>query len=99
MSVITPQTIGNTLNPWISTFSHPGVRDYSQLTLDLSRNELIVGARNYLFRLSLSNISLVQVSMRRYTRAIFFLLFFICQAPFERLQRKQGPGKKLISPP
>ncbi|XP_027020314.1 semaphorin-5B isoform X2 [Tachysurus fulvidraco] len=50
------------LNPWISTFSHPGVRDYSQLTLDLSRNELIVGARNYLFRLSLSNISLVQAT-------------------------------------
>lgn len=33
------------LSPWISTFSHPGVRDYSQLTLDLTRNELIVGAR------------------------------------------------------
>uniref|UniRef100_A0A7N6A9C7 Semaphorin-2A n=1 Tax=Anabas testudineus TaxID=64144 RepID=A0A7N6A9C7_ANATE len=33
------------LSPWISTFSYPGVRDYSQLTLDLTRNELIVGAR------------------------------------------------------
>ncbi|KAG7259220.1 hypothetical protein CRUP_014696, partial [Coryphaenoides rupestris] len=30
--------------PWISFFSHLGVRDYSQLTLDLTRNELIVGA-------------------------------------------------------
>ncbi|KAG7220358.1 hypothetical protein INR49_018274 [Caranx melampygus] len=49
------------LSPWISTFSHPGVRDYSQLTLDLTRNELIVGARNYLFRLDLSNMSLIQV--------------------------------------
>uniref|UniRef100_A0A671XJG7 Semaphorin-5A n=1 Tax=Sparus aurata TaxID=8175 RepID=A0A671XJG7_SPAAU len=49
--------------PWISTFSHPGVRDYSQLTLDLTRNELIVGARNYLFRLDLSNMSLIQVGM------------------------------------
>ncbi|XDV30189.1 hypothetical protein PO909_033159 [Leuciscus waleckii] len=48
------------LSPLISTFSHPGVRDYSQLTLDLTRNELIVGARNYLFRLNLSNISLIQ---------------------------------------
>uniref|UniRef100_A0A8B9LWG3 Semaphorin-2A n=1 Tax=Astyanax mexicanus TaxID=7994 RepID=A0A8B9LWG3_ASTMX len=48
------------LSPWISVFSHPGVRDFSQLTLDLSRNELIVGARNYLFRLNLSNISLIQ---------------------------------------
>lgn len=33
------------LSPWIATFSHPDVRDYSQLTLDLTRNELIVGAR------------------------------------------------------
>ncbi|XP_066542950.1 semaphorin-5B isoform X3 [Hoplias malabaricus] len=50
------------LSPWISSFSHPGVRDYSQLTLDLTRNELIVGARNYLFRLNLSNISLIQAT-------------------------------------
>uniref|UniRef100_A0A673K4J7 Semaphorin-5B-like n=1 Tax=Sinocyclocheilus rhinocerous TaxID=307959 RepID=A0A673K4J7_9TELE len=49
------------LSPLISSFSHPGVRDYSQLTLDLTRNELIVGARNYLFRLNLNNISLIQV--------------------------------------
>ncbi|KAJ8352827.1 hypothetical protein SKAU_G00243030 [Synaphobranchus kaupii] len=48
------------LSPWISNFTHPGVRDYSQLTLDLTRNQLIVGARNYLFRLNLSNISLIQ---------------------------------------
>uniref|UniRef100_A0A3P9IEV0 Semaphorin 5B n=1 Tax=Oryzias latipes TaxID=8090 RepID=A0A3P9IEV0_ORYLA len=33
------------LSPWISIFSQPGVKDYSQLTLDLTRNELIVGAR------------------------------------------------------
>uniref|UniRef100_A0A8C4DX01 Semaphorin-5A n=1 Tax=Dicentrarchus labrax TaxID=13489 RepID=A0A8C4DX01_DICLA len=50
------------LSPWISSFSHPGVRDYSQLTLDLTRNELIVGARNYLFRLDLSNMSLIQAT-------------------------------------
>ncbi|XP_041940594.1 semaphorin-5B isoform X4 [Alosa sapidissima] len=50
------------LSPWISTFSHQGVREYSLLTLDLTRNELIVGARNYLFRLSLSNISLIQAT-------------------------------------
>ncbi|TRY84861.1 hypothetical protein DNTS_002296 [Danionella cerebrum] len=63
------------LSPLITSFSHPGVRDYSQLTLDLTRNELIVGARqvhgckqneavlidlNYLFRLNLNNISLIQ---------------------------------------
>uniref|UniRef100_A0A3Q4M2W8 Semaphorin-5A n=1 Tax=Neolamprologus brichardi TaxID=32507 RepID=A0A3Q4M2W8_NEOBR len=35
------------LSPWISSFSHPGVRDYSQLTLDLTRNELIVGATEW----------------------------------------------------
>ncbi|XP_026073505.1 semaphorin-5B-like isoform X3 [Carassius auratus] len=50
------------LSPLISSFYHPGVRDYSQLTLDLSRNELIVGARNYLFRLNLNNISLIQAT-------------------------------------
>uniref|UniRef100_A0A3Q2ZTP6 Semaphorin-5A n=1 Tax=Kryptolebias marmoratus TaxID=37003 RepID=A0A3Q2ZTP6_KRYMA len=39
-------------HPWISTFSHPGVRDYSQLTLDLTRNELIVGLTAFLASLS-----------------------------------------------
>ncbi|KAM8749356.1 semaphorin-5B isoform 2-T3 [Acanthopagrus schlegelii] len=57
-----PKVSIQALSPWISTFSHPGVRDYSQLTLDLTRNELIVGARNYLFRLDLSNMSLIQVT-------------------------------------
>ncbi|MFT7807873.1 semaphorin-5B-like [Arapaima gigas] len=50
------------LSPWISNFSYPGVRDFSQLALDLTRNQLIVGARNYLFRLSLSNVSLMQAT-------------------------------------
>ncbi|XP_076602718.1 semaphorin-5B isoform X3 [Chaetodon auriga] len=57
-----PKVSVQALSPWISTFSHPGVRDYSQLTLDLTRNELIVGARNYLFRLDLSNMSLIQAT-------------------------------------
>nr|XP_046259844.1 semaphorin-5B isoform X2 [Scatophagus argus] len=57
-----PKVSIQALSPWISTFSHPGVRDYSQLTLDLARNELIVGARNYLFRLDLSNMSLIQAT-------------------------------------
>ncbi|XP_035380686.1 semaphorin-5B isoform X3 [Electrophorus electricus] len=48
------------LSPWLSSFSMHGVNDYSQLTLDLSRNQLIVGARNYLFRLSLRDVSLLQ---------------------------------------
>uniref|UniRef100_A0A8C1J5N4 Sema domain-containing protein n=1 Tax=Cyprinus carpio TaxID=7962 RepID=A0A8C1J5N4_CYPCA len=50
------------LSPWLSSFSLPGVTDYSPLTLDLTRNQLIVGARNHLFRLSLSNISLLQAT-------------------------------------
>ncbi|XP_071336940.1 semaphorin-5B isoform X2 [Trachinotus anak] len=57
-----PKVSIQALRPWMSTFSHPGVRDYSQLTLDLTRNELIVGARNYLFRLDLSNMSLIQAT-------------------------------------
>lgn len=57
-----PKVSIQALSPWISTFSHPGVRDYSQLTLDLTRNELIVGARNNLFRLDLSNMSLIQAT-------------------------------------
>ncbi|XP_069011111.1 semaphorin-5B isoform X2 [Embiotoca jacksoni] len=57
-----PKVSIQVLSPWISTFSHPGVRDFSQLTLDLTRNELIVGARNFLFRLDLSNMSLIQAT-------------------------------------
>ncbi|XP_010728197.2 semaphorin-5B isoform X3 [Larimichthys crocea] len=57
-----PKVSIQALSPWISIFSHPGVRDYSQLTLDLTRNELIVGARNYLFRLDLSNMSQIQAT-------------------------------------
>ncbi|XP_040912945.1 semaphorin-5B isoform X2 [Toxotes jaculatrix] len=57
-----PKVSVQALSPWISTFSYPGVRDYSQLTLDLTRNELIVGARNYLFRLDLSNMSVIQAT-------------------------------------
>ncbi|XP_066543517.1 semaphorin-5B [Amia ocellicauda] len=50
------------LTPWISNFTYPGVKDYSQLALDITRNQLIVGARNYLFRLSLGNVSLLQAT-------------------------------------
>ncbi|PKU37799.1 semaphorin-5b isoform x3 [Limosa lapponica baueri] len=48
------------LKPWVSNFTYPGVHDFSQLALDANRNQLIVGARNYLFRLSLHNVSLIQ---------------------------------------
>ncbi|XP_063743230.1 semaphorin-5B isoform X2 [Eleginops maclovinus] len=57
-----PKVSIQALSPWISSFSLPGVRDFSQLTLDLTRNELIVGARNFLFRLDLSNMSLIQAT-------------------------------------
>ncbi|KAG7215717.1 hypothetical protein INR49_022074 [Caranx melampygus] len=50
------------LRPWVSEFSRPGVKDFSQLSLDLSRNQLIVGARNFIFRLSLGNASLIQAT-------------------------------------
>ncbi|KAK1903542.1 Semaphorin-5B [Dissostichus eleginoides] len=59
-----PKVSIQALSPWISSFSRPGVRDFSQLTLDLTRNELIVGARNFLFRLDLSNMSLIQAPGR-----------------------------------
>ncbi|EHB00947.1 Semaphorin-5B [Heterocephalus glaber] len=50
------------LKPWVSNFTYPGARDFSQLALDPTRNQLIVGARNYLFRLSLANVSLLQAT-------------------------------------
>ncbi|KAK7893325.1 hypothetical protein WMY93_022477 [Mugilogobius chulae] len=43
-------------------FSHPGAKDFSQLAVDLSRGQIIVGARNFLFRLNLTNISLIQAA-------------------------------------
>lgn len=79
---------------WVSEFSHPGVKDFSQLALDLDGSQLLVGARyvfglldsrippkrmsrfiarnilfsfffrNFLFRLSLNNVSLIQVTTR-----------------------------------
>lgn len=33
------------LRSWVSEFSHPGAKDFSQLALDLRRNQLVVGAR------------------------------------------------------
>uniref|UniRef100_A0A3B5MK88 Semaphorin-2A n=1 Tax=Xiphophorus couchianus TaxID=32473 RepID=A0A3B5MK88_9TELE len=58
------------LSPWISAFSHPGVRDYSQLTLDLTRDELIVGhsANQYRFHPAVT-----------FCRCSFSSLFFFSQ--------------------
>uniref|UniRef100_A0A672IER4 Semaphorin-2A n=1 Tax=Salarias fasciatus TaxID=181472 RepID=A0A672IER4_SALFA len=50
------------LRSWVSEFSRAGVKDFSQLAMDVNRNQLIVGARNFLFRLSLNNASLIQAT-------------------------------------
>ncbi|XP_076868946.1 semaphorin-5A [Brachyhypopomus gauderio] len=48
------------IEPWIRRFRAEGTVDYSQLTFDPGQNELIVGARNHLFRLHLEDLSLIQ---------------------------------------
>ncbi|XP_061660878.1 semaphorin-5A isoform X1 [Syngnathoides biaculeatus] len=48
------------MEPWIFRFKAEGTVDYSQLTFDPSQNELIVGARNHLFRLNLEDLTLIQ---------------------------------------
>uniref|UniRef100_A0AAY4ADZ6 Sema domain-containing protein n=1 Tax=Denticeps clupeoides TaxID=299321 RepID=A0AAY4ADZ6_9TELE len=48
------------IEPWIYRFNSEGTVDYSQLTFDPGQNELIVGARNHLFRLRLEDLSLIQ---------------------------------------
>ncbi|KAJ8413448.1 hypothetical protein AAFF_G00094440 [Aldrovandia affinis] len=48
------------IEPWIHRFRSEGTVDYSQLTFDPGQNELIVGARNHLFRLHLEDLSLIQ---------------------------------------
>ncbi|KAG9347916.1 hypothetical protein JZ751_003933 [Albula glossodonta] len=48
------------IEPWIHRFRAEGTVDYSQLTFDPGQKELIVGARNHLFRLRLEDLSLIQ---------------------------------------
>ncbi|XP_029384740.1 semaphorin-5A isoform X1 [Echeneis naucrates] len=48
------------MEPWIFRFKADGTVDYSQLTFDPGQNELIVGARNHLFRLNLEDLTLIQ---------------------------------------
>ncbi|KAF7691769.1 semaphorin-5A isoform X1 [Silurus meridionalis] len=48
------------IEPWLHRFRAEGTVDYSQLTFDPGQNELIVGARNHLFRLHLEDLSLIQ---------------------------------------
>ncbi|XP_072109570.1 semaphorin-5A isoform X1 [Mobula birostris] len=46
--------------PWLHIFKAANVMDYSQLTFDPSQKELIVGAKNYLFRLKQEDLTLIQ---------------------------------------
>ncbi|MGH0151219.1 UNVERIFIED_CONTAM: hypothetical protein FKN15_019480 [Acipenser sinensis] len=48
------------IEPWLHKFRDEKTVDYSQLTFDPGHNELIVGARNHLFRLRLEDLSLIQ---------------------------------------
>uniref|UniRef100_A0A3P9HT45 Sema domain-containing protein n=1 Tax=Oryzias latipes TaxID=8090 RepID=A0A3P9HT45_ORYLA len=57
----TESLLVSALRPWMWEFSHPEAKDFSQLAVDLSGKQLIVGARNALFRLTLNNVSLIQV--------------------------------------
>lgn len=44
----------------ISVFKHEDIIDYTKLTLDNINDQLLVGARDSLFRLSLDNLSQTQ---------------------------------------
>ncbi|XP_012577197.1 PREDICTED: semaphorin-5A [Condylura cristata] len=48
------------IGPWLREFRAKDAVDFSQLTFDPGQKELIVGARNYLFRLQLEDLSLIQ---------------------------------------
>ncbi|XP_077165766.1 semaphorin-5A isoform X7 [Paroedura picta] len=46
--------------PWLHVFRAENAVDFSQITFDSKQEELIIGARNYLFRLRLEDLSLIQ---------------------------------------
>uniref|UniRef100_A0A6I8NXB6 Semaphorin-2A n=1 Tax=Ornithorhynchus anatinus TaxID=9258 RepID=A0A6I8NXB6_ORNAN len=48
------------ISPWLHEFRMKNAVDFSQLTFDPGQKELVVGARNYLFRLQLEDLSLIQ---------------------------------------
>lgn len=43
-----------------SSFSQPNITSFSQLLFDVSRNQVLVGARNHLYRLSLPHLNLIE---------------------------------------
>ncbi|XP_072431035.1 LOW QUALITY PROTEIN: semaphorin-5A-like [Chiloscyllium punctatum] len=53
-------TFFSDIAPWLHTFQAADVTDYSQLIFDPSQKELIVGAKNYLYRLKLEDLTLIQ---------------------------------------
>ncbi|XP_025873434.1 semaphorin-5A isoform X2 [Vulpes vulpes] len=55
-----PVTSYKEIGPWLREFRAKNAVDFSQLTFDPGQNELVVGARNYLFRLQLEDLSLIQ---------------------------------------
>uniref|UniRef100_A0A452VBN6 Semaphorin 5A n=1 Tax=Ursus maritimus TaxID=29073 RepID=A0A452VBN6_URSMA len=48
------------IGPWLREFRAKNAVDFSRLTFDPGQKELVVGARNYLFRLQLEDLSLIQ---------------------------------------
>ncbi|CAN0385634.1 unnamed protein product [Lampetra planeri] len=55
-----PITSREALAPWVSAFRPGPVFNFSLLSVDPARGQLLVGARNYLFRLSLRDLSLIE---------------------------------------
>ncbi|XP_072663464.1 semaphorin-5A isoform X2 [Canis lupus baileyi] len=55
-----PVTSYKEIGPWLREFRAKNAVDFSQLTFDPGQKELVVGARNYLFRLQLEDLSLIQ---------------------------------------
>uniref|UniRef100_UPI00358F01F4 semaphorin-5A-like n=1 Tax=Myxine glutinosa TaxID=7769 RepID=UPI00358F01F4 len=57
-----PQRSYEELKPYLHAFTFPGAQNFSDLVFDPMNGQLVVGARNYLFQLSLADLSLIQVT-------------------------------------
>ncbi|KAF7240447.1 Semaphorin-5A [Varanus komodoensis] len=56
-----PIVASEEIAPWLHVFRAENAVDFSEITFDPRQNELIVGARNFLFRLHSEDLSLIQV--------------------------------------
>uniref|UniRef100_A0A674NJ30 Sema domain-containing protein n=1 Tax=Takifugu rubripes TaxID=31033 RepID=A0A674NJ30_TAKRU len=74
------------MESWIFRFKAEGTVDYSQLTFDPGQNELIVGARNHLFRLNLEDLTLIQVSFSYHGLGLFVLTSCVSVSECEECQ-------------